>query len=302
MTPKVKAPISAKGRLSTAVRTQQLYPWRRAPDLKFHLYWAPVSGFPARKDEREWMLRFFDAFNEAAKTQYQLQPEVFVQASALTHARDDFIRYSRDLRPRQGISRRPGESGYLQDPDQLLQEAQAASAKPGFNPLSLLPSQCYWLSNKAEQQARQIFQTTGGLTLLYRKASAPPKPLPFQVPQEILNRYKDLQKLDLGELYNRATNPDDFGSRAKAIFGAGLERELGFDALPIIVPRMDAAAFFAMGPDDIKGFFSVIDICVQESPADDGFLLATSVDTEKLISRTVTLLRQQGFIYPDQSV
>jgi len=301
MTPEVKPQASAKGRLSTAVRTQQLYPWRRAPDLKFHLYWAPVSGFPARKDEREWMVRFFDAFNDVVQTQFQLCPEVFVQLSAVALMRDAFIRNARTLRPRTGVSRRPGETTLLPDPAKLESEAKTA-AKPGFDPLSLLPSQCFWLSHKAERDARQLFQATGGLSLLYRKSPGPPKPLPFQIPQQLIDKYAALRKYDLEALYNQATNPDDFGARAKTIFGAGLEKELGFDNLPFIVPRMDAAAFFAMGADDIKNFFSVIDICVQESPTDDGFLLATSADMEKPMARTVTLLRQQGFIYPDQSV
>ena len=300
MTPEAKPQVSAKGRLSTAVRTQQLYPWRRAPDLKFHLYWAPVSGFPARKDEREWMLRFFDAFHEVAKTQFQLQPEVFVQISAVSKNRDAFIRNARTFRPRPGISRRPGETALLPDVEKLESDAKAA-AKPGFDPLALLPSHCYWLSNKAEHAVRQLFQTSGGLSLFYRKAPPPAKPLPFQIPQQILDKYTDLKKFDLGGLYNLALGSDDFGKQTKAVFGAGLEQELGYDVLPFIVPRMDAAAFFAMGGEEIKSFFSVIEICVQESPADDGFLLATSVDMEKPMSRTVTLLRQQGLIYPDQS-
>ena len=35
---------------------------------------------------------------------------------------------------------------------------------------------------------------------------------------------------------------------------------------------------------------------------DGGFLLATLADVDKSISRTVTLLRQQGLIYPEQEV
>ncbi|HUA17665.1 MAG TPA: hypothetical protein VMB25_02905 [Bryobacteraceae bacterium] len=299
MTPETKSSASAKGRLSTAVRTQQLYPWRRAPDLKYHLYWAPVSGFPARKDEREWMLRFFDAFNEIAKTQFQLQPEVFVQMSAVSKNRDAFIRNARTFRPRAGVSRRPGETALMPDPEKLEREA-ASAAKPGFDPLSLVPNQCLWLSAKAEHEARHLFQTGGGLSLFYRKAPPAPKPVPFQIPQQILDKYAELKKFDLESLYNLALGSDEFGKQAKTVFGAGLENELGFDVLPFIVPRMDAAAFFAMGADDIKNFFSVIEICVQESPTDDGFLLATGADMEKPLARTVTLLRQQGLIYPEQ--
>ena len=301
MTPETKPQATAKGRLSTAVRTQQLYPWRRAPDVKFHLYWAPVSGFPARQEERNWILRFFDVFNEVAKSQFELQPEVFIQVNVVARMRDAFIRNARAFRPRSGISRRPGETTLLPDPAKLEQDAKAA-AKPGFDPLALLPSHCFWLSNKAEHEARHLFQTSGGLALLYRKNPPPSKPLPFQIPQQILDKYQELKRFDIEALYNQALKTDDFGSRAKAVFGAGMEQELGFESVPFIVPRMDAAAFFAMGAEEIKSFFSVIDICVQESPMDGGFLLATLADVDKSISRTVTLLRQQGLIYPEQEV
>ncbi len=284
-------------RLSTAVRTHQLFPWRRAPDVKFHLYWAPVSRFPALPDEHTWMVRFFDAFNEAVAAQSQLRPEVIVSFQVIAHSRDGFIRHAREFRPRPGLSRYPGETAVTPDRDQLVNARVA-----GKDPASLVPGSCLWLSNKAERAERELFQTSGGLTLLFRKDPGPPKALPFQIPQILIDKYPQIKKADLTRLYNEAYNPDGMWPQLKAAFGAGLEHLSEFEATPFIVPRMDAAAFFRMGAEETEKFFSVIDIYVQESPEDRGILLASRTDFEKPIARTVTKLRQDALIYPDEEV
>jgi hypothetical protein len=290
------AGATVRKRLSTSVRTHQLFPWRRAPDLKFHLYWAPVSRFPAPPDERTWMLRFFDAFNEAVAAQFELRPEVIVSFQVIAHNRDGFIRQAREFHPRPGLTRYPGETAVMPDREQLLNGAHT----PGKDRASLIPGSCLWLSSKAEQAERELFQTSGGLTLLFRKDPGPPKALPFEIPQILLDKYPKLKQIDMSRLYNEAYNPDGLWPQLKSAFGGGLEDLSEFKATPFIVPRMDAAAFFKMGAEEIEKFFSIIDIYVQESVEDRGILLASRADFEKPIARTVTKLRQDGLIYPDE--
>lgn len=289
------AGATVRKRLSTSVRSHQLFPWRRAPDLKFHLYWAPVSRFPAPPDEHTWMVRFFDAFNEAVAAQFQLRPEVIVSFQVIAHNRDGFIRHAREFRPRPGLSRYPGETAVLPDPGQLVKDAFAGKERE-----SLIPGSCLWLSSKAERAERELFQTSGGLTVLFRKDPGPPKAPPYQIPQILLDKYPKLKQFDLTRMYDEANNPDGLWPQLKSAFGAGLEHLSEFEATPFLVPRMDAAAFFRMGAEEIEKFFSIIDICVQESVEDRGILMASRTDFEKPIARTVTKLRQDGLIYPDE--
>ncbi len=288
------AAATVRKRLSTSVRTHQLFPWRRAPDLKFHLYWAPVSRFPASADEHNWIVRFFDAFNEAAAAHFELRPEVIVSFRAIAQNRGGFIRHAREFRPRPGFSRYPGDATLLPS-DQMVN-----GSKAGKDPASLVPGSCFWLSSKAGQAERELFQTSGGLTLLFRKNPGPPKPPPFQIPQILLDKYPQLKQIDLPAVHNDVSNPDGLWPQLKSAFGAGLDHSMEFEATPFIIPRMDAAAFFKMGAEEIEKFFSIIDIYVQESTEDGGILLASRTDFEKPIAHTVTKLRQDGLIYPDE--
>ena len=287
---------SVTGRLSSI--PPKYGPWQHAEQLKTcFLYWAPVGMFPTNSTERSWFTYFFDLFVDAAKAQFQLRCEPFLQAKSLdSPLKQIFLNKALEFAPLIGLSRRPGAS---LPPLPTLEDAKAIQdGKALFDSSKFMGDYCYWLRGKQDQEIRKAFFGHAGLTLLFMKpdskTEAPKLPFPEKIRQHpafaaIFAHH------DLDALYAKTfALLNGFLTQSKQLFGAGLENDPQFRGLPFILPLMSSADFFAK-QEHVEKVFSLCDIYVTESETDRGILVASKFDLGETMS---SILKQMEQVSP----
>lgn len=281
-------------------------PWRHAPSFTgCFLYWIPVSRFPVPVTQRRWLLRFFDIFADTLERELQLDSEIFVQLRTIVENSDlhrDFLNHSMDLRPLIGYARAP----HAEIPPATLTQAELdAFSRPDTRPsiYEHLPDYCYWFVNRSGQLHRRLFLGQGGMTHLFlARDSKTQLPDAFQQGLKRISRSRMLQplreQLDIDkEVKSTASLGRDFLQKSKAVFGAGMKRDLHYFGLQYIIPLLRSRDFFETPLEAVRSWFDVFEIYIQESPADGGILLASKTNLESVLVSSVEALKAQAILY-----
>lgn len=102
-----------------------------------------------------------------------------------------------------------------------------------------------------------------------------------------------------GKMATGAALTDGFLARSKEIFGIGLEAEPQFPGLPFIIPLLSAANFFNYPHEEVHRWFELFDVYINESPTDQGVLMAVKDDFDSPLVELLQQMRQNGLEYPE---
>lgn len=237
--------------------------------------------------------------------------------------------------PVPGLGRRPGAADppviTQQDADDF------AKKKKEYRPQDYMQDTCYWFMNKDDGRIRNLFLGTGGLTTMFvpppaeSVSSAPPLPASLDPKSVIIPKFvreHPIMKLMLADFrpdappsmpgfladhpamkqamsmfqpqqlqQGTASLTTDFGPRSKELFAFNMKRNLKLQALPFIVPLLATQDFFAQNEEVVKSWFTFFDVYINESPADQGIVMAARDNLKPVMASIISSMRQTGYRY-----
>jgi hypothetical protein len=293
-----------EGRLSPLQEDKDLLPWRRATELKHcALYWLPVQQFPASSGQKKWMEVFFLKLSARMKKDLELRSEDFLQAKIVPdHLMNKFLNLQFQLNPMIGLTRRPGAE-FPRLPDMENDVKPMQEGKKTFDINEYMPDYAYWFLGKQEKKQKEAFLGFGGLTTIFLKPDPKTEPPPLaKVPPSIGNHkiFKQLLPDVEPERFQEQTYAllDDFLPKSKEMFGKGLEEDPQFPGILYILPLLQTKDFFAAAKDEIKEWFDLFDIYINESPEDKGIVMGSKEDLDEVLIELVEEMRDEEFVYP----
>jgi hypothetical protein len=88
-----------------------------------------------------------------------------------------------------------------------------------------------------------------------------------------------------------------FLAKSKEVFGKGLKRDVKFEFMPFIIPRLSSRDFFRHTARDVDQWFEVFQVYINESHSDNGMIIASKKNIIPLIVSIVAEMRNEGFRY-----
>jgi hypothetical protein len=169
-----------------------------------------------------------------------------------------------------------------------------------FNFNEFAPDYCYWFVDKSEKKQRELFFGHGGMSFIFLnpdpKTKAPA--LPFSA---AIRREPIFQKFDIDRIHARTfALLDGFQEKSKKLFGSGLEEDPQIKGLPYILPLLGTGDFFNQPEEEVKKWFELFDVYVNESPADKGVIFASGIDVVDDLIRMLKQMRKNGVEYPER--
>jgi hypothetical protein len=277
---------------------RRLHPWRRSSrQCACHLYWIGVQSFPVPTAQREWMQIFFDSFVPAIRQELGVRLEVFLQMKKVyPNLMNPFLNSAQEFVPMCGLGLRPGASIPAGPTAKDIVEVVEGRKKFSFEENA--PDYCYWFVAKAEKKQRALFWGEGGMTLLFLPpdpATEPP-PIPFS---KSVREHPSFCNIDFEQL--QATTyalRDSFREKSKALFGASIQEEPQSKGMPFILPLLQTNDFFIQSEETARNWFNMFDIYVCESPADQGIIIASKTNLDKVLCSLVEQMEANGHLYP----
>ncbi len=261
------------------------------------LLWMPAPAFPLPRQDRTWMLAFLTRLQKLMAKKGP--PQLFIsQQVVYEKIRDLFLDNMIEACPMMGLLRRPGSALKAVMNEQDAEDLSTGRRK--YDPFNYMDSYTYWLLGGTPEQWLPLYWGFGGMTLLYLKAdpvAAAPVPA---VPKYLASQPGMKRLLETFPLQAQANTAaalqNPYAPESKKVFGADLKDSAYVKGLPFIVPALSSADFFARPAQDIDALFNLVDIYIQESPADGGVLLATRLKILPEISDVLEALRQEGLL------
>lgn len=209
-----------------------------------------------------------------------------------------------------------------------------ARKKRDYHPHDYMPATAYWFLDRNDAELRQRYLGYGGLTTLYRKknqengsAKAPVTGnIPLIIPK-FLRRDPNMKQLledfepnnpekipaflrshsGMKQVFSvfdneKARQKSDlllspFRDQSKEIFGEGMPRDLQFESLPFILPRLCSQDFFAQPESQVRRWFDLFEVYIAESPTDEGMIIACKDNLTPLIETIIEEMRARGYRY-----
>jgi len=280
-------------RLTPAPDAADVYPWQRADTFaQCSLYWAPVSSFPVPEHERVWFLEFLDLLVPKLKEDHGLRTEVFLQYRAVPAVKDKFLKLAKEFSPVLGLSRRPGFT--LPRQPSVQDVKLIVSGQKKFEADEFTPDYCYWFLEKLDKQQREQFWGYGGLTLLFLKPDINTKPPLLPISASMRDRFEVLKTFDLDRMLAKAFSlKDEFLIKSKELMGTGWEQEPFFPGIPFVLPLLSSADFFNH-PELVPKWFEIFEMCVIESPVDQGILIASKGKIHETLASILQHIRAEN--------
>jgi hypothetical protein len=313
-----------------------LLPWRWAESMhSCSLFWIPVKLGSIPAGQREWLLEFFERLSSRLAEANALQAENFMQLQVIDEnepLRKAFLNAMMKETPTLGRCWLPRGKQPIPASDQ---EADLlARKKKSFRPYDYAPQQAWWFLGRDAHALRERYLGYGGLTMFFLKQDAgegmtitpPVIDTPVIIPKFIRN-YPGMKMLvegvdpqkptqipafirnhpamkqifstfdaDKMEEKSRAL-ASPFREKTKEIFGVGLPRDLEYEGILFVIPKLASQDFFAQTGQEIRRWFEVFEIYINESPEDGGVILASKDNLTSLIVSIVEEMRSKGYRY-----
>jgi hypothetical protein len=318
----------------SGVDTKALLPWRWAESMRScSLFWIPVKLGLIPKSQREWLLIFFTRLSRHLSETKGLETEHFMQMQVIEEEkglRETFLHAMMQESPRLGRCWLPRGKPTVPPSDQELK--QFAEKKKEFRPFDHAPRQAWWFLCRDGEALREHYVGYGGFTaflLKPEKEEMPPVPtvnaqliIPKflraeprlkllledfdpnkkrHIPAVVRNHpaMKQLFRIFDPDKVHEQTNVlmSPFREQTKEIFGAWLPRDLEYEGILFVLPRLASQDFFAHTDPEIRRWFEVFDVYINESTEDEGIVMACKNDLTSLIASIVEQMRREGYRY-----
>ena len=318
------------------VDSKTLLPWRWAESMRScSLFWIPVNLRSIPRGQREWLLEFFTRLSAHLFEASGLQAEHFMQMPVIDEnerLRKEFLDSMMKEYPMLGRCWLPRGKQPIPASDQEVE--LLASKKKEFRPYDYAPQQAWWFLGRDADALRGRYLGYGGLTVFFRKPDAEenivvvpppaetqmiiPKFLrnhpglkilledfnpqkPNQIPGFIRNHPAMKQVFSVFDVdkahEKKKALMSPFRDQTKEIFGVGISRDLEYEGILFVLPKLASQDFFAQTDQQIRHWFEVFDIYINESPEDQGIILACKDNLTSLIASSVGEMRSKGYRY-----
>ena len=290
--PKEDSPDSSRRgeRLTPVDRSADLLPWHRAEGMtRCFLAWMPISSFPAREGERQWLLRFTLLLTERLRQDHELEPHVFLEFKTAAKVNDDLLRHARKFMPLAGLGRHPGAQ--LPDMPSDRDYQQLMEGKKGFHVEDHMGDFCYWFLVQSTAPQCELFQGLGGMTIAWWKPDPKAKPPDIKIPPRYQS-HELFQEFDVqGMVAGGCAMRDGFLPKSKQIVGAGLKGNVQIETIAFMLPLLTASEVFGLPEQELKAYFELFDVYLRESPPDGGMIVASKHDLEEPLIEVLEQMR-----------
>ncbi len=91
---------------------------------------------------------------------------------------------------------------------------------------------------------------------------------------------------------------DAFRKKSLELFAEDLKKNIQLKGIPFVVPLLSTRDFFNRPEDEVKKWFELFDFYVNESPLDQGIVIATKLDIEEELIALLKQMNEDGLRYP----
>jgi hypothetical protein len=318
------------------VDPKALLPWRWAESMRScSLFWIPVNLGTIPRGQREWLLEFFTRLSSHLSETSGLQPENFIQFQVIDEnkeLRKAFTNAIMKESPMLGRCWLPRGKPPMEASDEEVK--LLAGKKKEFRPYDYAPQQAWWFLNRDAGALRERYLGYGGFTSFFLKpekeenaAVIPPEAnmqiiipkflrnhpglkvmledfdpqKPHRIPGFVRNHPSMKQVFSIFDVdkmpEQRGALMSPFRDKTKEIFGVGLPRDLEYEGILFVLPKLASQDFFAQTDAQIRRWFEVFDVYVNESLEDEGIVLACKDNLISLITSIVDGMRGEGYRY-----
>jgi hypothetical protein len=276
-------------------------PWVRAEEAQLSdtfLFWIPVSGFPIRQHEKEWITEFLARLSAQLEREHALRCEIFFQYKEVTaELGDSFRSYAMQCMKLMGL----GRFADMDTPSfpTAAQIKEMVDSGKAIDFRDWIGDYMLWFIGKQPERQRELFLGHGGMTTTF----LPPDPkikvpkLPFT--PALRASLPVFQKVDVdGIIAGTIAMQDQFLEKSKALFGAGLESKPEYPGIAFILPLLESSQFF-LAPAELRAkWFQLFDVYINESRKDKGLILAFQKEEyETIMLDVLESMQHDGLTY-----
>ncbi len=292
---------TTRRRLSRGSSARRLLPFVRARAIEdTSLYWLPVSNFPARFQQRHWILEFIERLNLELRRE-KLTVEQFLQLKyTRTNLNERFLNTMFEYRPITGMLLTPGQQ--LPQPPTSLEVKRLTETHGSDGTINLdqlAPDYCAWFTGAQSKEQRQDFFGFGGMLLIWIEEGGEPAAPQFEIPR-VIRTHPAMSGVDFAEQLqrgNRLQHP--FLRRSREIFAAHLPDGPVKRYAIFALPRLRSNHFLEATAEERSGWFEVFSSYCIESEADRGILFAfKDANFDERLTAIVDSMQESGLEFP----
>jgi hypothetical protein len=288
-------------RLSDIKTLRHLLPFYRATTIEdISLYWLPVSEFPIKFRQREWILKFLDRFTAEMAKKKQVAENFLLMKHTRTDLNDRFVNTITEYRPMTGILLAPQQQLPAVPTSLEVKELTESHGPDGVLNLDhLVPDYCCWFAGGEESAHRRDFFGVGGMLTLWIDEGQEPQPFQFEIPK-VIATHPAMKGVDFHEQMRKGMRlQHPFLKRSREIFAAHLpDGPVKRDSL-FILPRLSSHHFTDATPDTRKSWFEIFSAYCIESDEHRGILLALKEpDFDEELIAILEAMKENGEEYP----
>ena len=275
---------------------QSISPFVRAAKLEAaSLYWLGVNTWPPMFRNRQWICAFFDRFIVQAEKQWQVVPLQFLKMSVAGNLLNDpFIRNARTTVPIIGALTRPDRTPAGLPSAETIE--QASKKKITLDPNSYADDFTYWFTRGNDAEQRALFQAYGGMSILLAEPDEQARVAIPEVPKYIMDHpsMARFKSIDI-KAENRVVEAlgGKFGPLTKELFGEPFKSQTIYEGLLFVLPQWTSASFFDAKPEELQKLFKLCKVYIQESPEDQGILIACEDNLDDMLIEIVEELKSR---------
>lgn len=275
-------------------------PWRKAEALiGSALYWIPVSAFPCRIAEKQWLQQFVLAFDQEIKAALQCRVEVFVHRDAIyPDMTDSLLLHLQELNPVPGVMRVYGEPLRKAPPSREILQIVAEGKMEKL--MSLGSDIGWWFAKKNAAKQRELFFGLGGMVNVWLPPDPKTAPPPFPMPEKALKNPAFAGMDIAGTIAVTYSLADSFLPNSLKTFAPELKADPQYQGYPFALALFKSEDIFSASGEQREEWLRLAPCYLMESRSDRGILLWGRVGIDAVLQRVLEALRQQKLEYPSQ--
>lgn len=287
------------------VEEKVIAPFMKATEIQdSSIYWLPVSQYPMRPDQREWLREFHRCLAAHLRSRKSLREELFLRFKSIyPNLHDLFSKTSIDFAPMVGGGIAPGSSLPERVNFEALKSQVEEASKKGttIDIQRWMPDLTYWFAKKRPEEQRECFLGYNGLVTVYLPPDEQTTPPKIEIPRFVATApgFKEFgQERINAEMEFAYSLRDRFLAKSKEVFGAAYRDDPSYKGLLFVVPLFTAQVLVTAQAEQRAEWFNVFEGYMTESAADRGVLLAMKEpEFDGELAEILHGMGDAGFVY-----